>query len=308
MRKLGRTSTDALELLLDTVCSMFGAILLIAILVALMAQTAKVETSADQASSEMIQRRIATAEADLADTQRLIAASPGAVNGSAATLAFDKKQMEERLAAAKTEREKLGTKIQEQVDRETVDFSTEWKKLVGALKAIQRRQEEVANAIKTQDQNTSRLNDRVAEISKLVQKEKDARVVTLRFPKERARLKRSLSVICKFGKIYPVLDANGMKNTTSISWKTKGSDSELSLPVEALGWTASENKAAISQFLRDAPKDRFYLAFFVYPDSFDAFRSIRDQAVAEHWDFGVELERPSDELLWGSKGSSPPPL
>ena len=32
MRKLGRTNSDALELLLDTVCSMFGAILLIAIL------------------------------------------------------------------------------------------------------------------------------------------------------------------------------------------------------------------------------------------------------------------------------------
>ena len=308
MRKLGRTSSDALELLLDTVCSMFGAILLIAILVALMAQTAKVETPADQASSDMVRRRIAVAEADLASTQRLIAATPVAMDNSAAALASDRKQMEDRLAAAKAEREKMGTQIQEQVERETIDFSTEWKKLVASLRAIQQRQEETANAIKTQDQNTSRLNGRVADISKLIQKEKDARIVTLRFPKERARLKRSLSVICKFGKIYPILETDGRKNTTTIAWKTKGADSELSLPIEELGWTATANKEAIFQFLRTASKDRSYLAFYVYPDSFDAFRFMRDQAVAEQWEFGVELERPGDELLWGAKGSSPPPL
>ena len=308
MRKLGRTSSDALELLLDTVCSMFGAILLIAILVALMAQTAKMDTPAEQASSEMIRRRIATAEADLANSVRLLAAIATPADENANALAAEKKQMEDRLATARADREKSGTKIQDEVAMATVDFSTEWKKLIAKLRAIQQRQEETANAIKTQDQNTSRLNGRLAEISKLVQKEKDMRVATLRFPKERARLKGSFAVICKFGKLYPVTLSDGRKNTSTIEWKSKGFDSELSLPMEALGWTKSDHKAEIAKLLHDAPKEQLYLAFYVYPDSFDVFRFIRDQAVAEQWEFGVELERAGNSLTWGSKGSSPPPL
>jgi len=274
MRKLGRTSTDALELLLDTVCSMFGAILLIAILVALMAQTVKVETPADQASAEMMHRRIATAEADL----------------------------------AKTQRKQMSSQVQDLVAQETTDFSTEWKKLTGELRALQRHLQEVANEIKTQDENRARLEGRIAEINKLIQKEKDAHLVTLRFPKERARSKRALSIICKFGKIYPLLDVNGFKNDKTIAWTTKGEDSRLSTPIESLGWTVSDNKGAIDQILRNASKGEVYLAFYVYPDSFEVFRSLRDQAALQHLEFGVEFERAEYDLFWGSKGSSPPPL
>ena len=307
MRKLGRTSSDALELLLDTVCSMFGAILLIAILVALMAQTAKVDSPSDQASAEMLRRKIATAEADLAETHRLTIQLAAPADSPSASLAAEKQQIEQALAAARAQRDRMSTQLQDQVARQTVDFSAEWKKLIADLRALERKQEEIINAIKAQDQNTARLNGRVAEISKLIQQEKEARVVTLRFPKERARTKRSLAVICKFGKIYPIVDADGRKNDSTIAWKAKG-DGELSRPVEALGWTVAGNKAAIDHLLRSVPKGEIYLAFYVYPDSFDAFHSLRDQAAAAQIEFGVELDRAGSDLIWGSEGSTPPPL
>jgi hypothetical protein len=308
MRTLGRTSSDALELLLDTVCSMFGAILLIAILVALMAQTAKVESTSDQASAEMLRRKIATAEADLAETHRLTAELAAPAGSPSASLAAERQQIEQALAAARVQRDRMSTQLQDQVARQTVDFSSEWKKLVADLRALERKQEEVANAIKAQDQNRARLDGRVAEISKLIQREKEARVVTLRFPKERARTKRSLAVICKFGKIYPIMDADGRKNDTTIAWKSKGGDAELSRPIEALGWTTAGNKAAIGHLLDSVPKGEIYLAFYVYPDSFEVFRSVRDQAAAAQIEFGVELDRAGSDLIWGSEGSSPPPL
>lgn len=308
MRKLGRNSSDSLELLLDTVCSMFGAILLIAILVALMAQTTKVVSSSDQASAEMLRRKIATAEADLAETRRLAARIAAPAENPTTALAAEKQQLEQTLAAARAQRDRTSTQLQDQVARQTVDFSAEWKKLIADLRALERKQEETTNAIKTQDQNSARLNGRVAEISKLIQHEKEARVVTLRFPKERARTKRSLPIICKFGKIYPIMGADGRKNDTTIAWKAKGSDSELSRPIEALGWTTAGNKAAIDQLLRSVPKGEMYLTFYVYPDSFDAFRSLRDQAVAAQIEFGVELDPAGSDLIWGSEGSSPPPL
>ena len=307
MRKLGRTSSDALELLLDTVCSMFGAILLIAILVALMAQTTKVVSSSDQASAEMLRRKIATAEADLAETRRLAARIAAPAENPTTALAAEKQQLEQTLAAARAQRDRMSTQLQDQVARQTVDFSAEWKKLTADLRALERKQEETTNAIKTQDQNSARLNGRVAEISKLIQQEKEARVVTLRFPKERARTKRPLAVICKFGKIYPLVDAEGRKNDSTIAWTAKG-DGELSRPVEALGWTTAGNKAAIDRLLGSVPKGEVYLAFYVYPDSFEAFRSVRDQAAAAQIEFGVELDRAGTDLIWGSEGTSPPPL
>ena len=307
MRKLGRTSSDALELLLDTVCSMFGAILLIAILVALMAQTAKVDSPSDQASAEMLRRKIATAEADLAETHRLTIQLAAPADSPSASLAAEKQQIEQALAAARAQRDRMSTQLQDQVARQTVDFSAEWKKLIADLRALERKQEEIANALKAQDQNSARLNGRVAEISKLIQQEKEARVVTLRFPKERARTKQSLAVICKFGKIYPIMDADGRKNDTAIAWTGKG-DGELSRPVEALGWTVAGNKAAIDHLLRSVPKGEIYLAFYVYPDSFDAFHSLRDQAAAAQIEFGVELDRAGSDLIWGSEGCTPPPL
>ncbi len=308
MRKLGRTSTDALELLLDTVCSMFGAILLIAILVALMAQTVKVETPADQASAEMMHRRIATAEADLAKTRRLIteAAAPSATG--MAELAAEKEKLEQELERAKSQRKQMSSQVQDLVAQETTDFSTEWKKLTGELRALQRHLQEVANEIKTQDENRARLEGRIAEINKLIQKEKDAHLVTLRFPKERARSKKSFAIICKFGKIYPLYDTDGATNDKTIAWSNKGPDSRLSKPIESLGWTMSDNKMAVDQLLKSAPKEEFYLAFYVYPDSFEAFRSLRDQAALQQLEFGVQFERAGNDLFWGSKGSSPPPL
>jgi hypothetical protein len=308
MRKLGRTSTDALELLLDTVCSMFGAILLIAILVALMAQTVKVETPADQASAEMMHRRIATAEADLAKTRRLIAEAAAPSGGGMAELVAEKEKLEQELERAKSQRKQMSSQVQDLVAQETTDFSTEWKKLTGELRALQRHLQEVANEIKTQDENRARLEGRIAEINKLIQKEKDAHLVTLRFPKERARSKKSFAIICKFGKIYPLYDTDGATNDKTIAWSNKGPDSRLSKPIESLGWTMSDNKMAVDQLLKSAPKEEFYLAFYVYPDSFEAFRSLRDQAALQQLEFGVQFERAGNDLFWGSKGSSPPPL
>ena len=89
--------------------------------------------------------------------------------------------------------ERTRAQLKDQVARQTVDYSAEWKKLVADLRALERKQEEVANAKKAQDQNSARLNGRVAEIVKQMQQEKEARVVTLRFPKERARTKRAAS-------------------------------------------------------------------------------------------------------------------
>jgi hypothetical protein len=306
MRKLGRNK-DSLELLLDTVCSMFGAILLIAILVALMAQTARVDPSGERASAEILQRRIATAEADLAQSQRLanqIGVPPATTAGA---LAREKEQLAIALAAARAEQQRVQEQLQSQISRQTADHSDEWKKLLADEREFMRQQVELENDIKTQDQNAARLIARSEALAKSTVEEKQAHIVTLRFPKEHARTKRTLPVICRYGKIYPLMSADGTKNETTVVWSKKGSN-ELARPVEALGWSPTENKSALEELFGSVSKEDQYLAFYVYPDSFDAFHTVRDMATAAHLEFGMELDRAGSDLLWGEDGASPPPL
>jgi hypothetical protein len=287
---------------------MFGAILLIAILVALMAQTTEVVTTSDQASAEMIKRKIATAEADLAETRRLASALATPAENSGEALLEEKQQLELAVAAARAQRDQIGAEIRDQVAEQTVDFSSEWKKLAAGLQAIQAKQEEAVNAIKAQLQNTARLNGRVADIEKIIQKEKSSRIVTLRFPRERAKTKGAWPVICKFGKMYSLTNTGGGRNETTIAWKERRPGSKLSKPIESLGWTIADHREAINQLLLSIPKGEAYVAFYVYPDSFEVFHWLRDQAISQRLEFGVELEPAGVELSWGSDGTSPPPL
>jgi hypothetical protein len=308
MRKLGRSNSDSLELLLDTVCSMFGAIVLIAILVALLAQTAKVMPASAQASAEMVQRRIATAEADLAQLTALLKPLVVSAGDPTAALAAEKRQLEQALAAARGKQEQMKGQIQEQAAKETVDYGSESKKLSAELRNLERHRAELLNAIKTQQENRARLEGRAAEISKLIQREKDARVVTLRFPKERAQTKESFPIIFKYGKIFPLLDETGERNKRSIAWKSDDGDGHVSLTIETAGWDFKADRASVQNLLGKISARDYYLSLYVYPDSFSAFQSFRDYAAGSGWDFGIKLVRPSVTLIWGSKGTTPPPL
>ena len=101
----------------------------------------------------------------------------------------------------------------------------------------------------------------------------------------------------------------GTKNETTIVWSKKGSGG-LTRPIEALGWTATDNKSAFEHLFGAVSKSEIYIVFYVYPDSFDAFHAARDLApiAAAHLAFGVEMERAGSDLHWGPDGKSPPPL
>ena len=147
-----------MELLLDTVCSMFGAILLIAILVALMAQTSHDDNAGARAGAEIYERKIGTAEADLAETRRLIARTGVPSSTEAAELAAEKKQLVATLAEAKSENERVQSQLEAHITRETVDYSGEWKQLVGDQREFGRQQSQLENEIKAQDQKAAQSN------------------------------------------------------------------------------------------------------------------------------------------------------
>ena len=63
----------------------------------------------------MLRRKIATAEADLAETHRLTIQLAPPADSPSASLAAEKQQIKQALAAARAQRDRMSTQLQDQV-------------------------------------------------------------------------------------------------------------------------------------------------------------------------------------------------
>jgi hypothetical protein len=309
MKRSRNQPQDSLDLLLDTMCNAFGGIILIAILIALLARQTPNSplAAARQATSEMLERRIAAAEADLAAAQELQHRQANQPATPQAAMLDEKRSLEATLEALRGEVSALDAQTAEQAKTQALDPGSQIKDVLEAQRKLAREAADLRNAIAAQEQNSARLSQRLQELGAQIEKTQDAQVVKLRFPKERTRTKRAFHIIFKYGKVYSIIGLDGRRNDRSIRWTDKG-DSEMSQPMSEFGWDPVADRATIQRLLRGIKQAEDYLALYVYPDSFAAFRSVRDAAVADGWEFGMEVQRANDELIWGSTGTTPPPL
>lgn len=307
MRKLGHGGSDSLELLLDTVCSMFGAILLIAILVALMAKTTSVESESDQASVEIVQRRIDIAQKDLAQILQLKAAIdlPSApVEGN---LLEEKIKLELAIRAARAARASKDAETQDKIKQMTSDPGAQIRDLNNLLTLQQREIVALSNQIAALDDQITRTQERISAINKLIQTSRDSREIALRFPKESETTKKPFHIICKYGKLYPTRNASGVRNEDSIKWTRMGDDKDLSEPIKNRGLQSKIQSSEIKALMHELPRNQMYVVFYVYDDSFEAFQFAREIAVRTKLEHGLTFLQTSKPLVWGSKGSTPPP-
>src|SRR5205823_5478120 len=139
------------------------------------------------------------------------------------------------------------------------------------------------------DQNASRLRARIAGLDQQVEKTKQERVTKLRFPKERTRTKTTFSVIVKYNRVYPLYDGKLDKNTDSISWTPSVlSDSETADPVRDRGLDPVKDRAEIMRLVQAVPNADCYFGFYVYTDSFEAFRTVKELVAQAGFEFGWE--------------------
>ena len=307
MKRRRTMNGDSMELLLDTVCSMFGAITLIAILVGLLANTGSSNSPAKHAGAEMTRRRIATAEADLSDAEALKERLPKPDGGRMATSVIEKRRMEDALKEARIDEVRAAGDLQDSANEQGANLDRAWKKLEEDRKAMERRVVEESDAIQAQEENAQRLQSRIKAVVGQIEREKESRVVKLRFPREREKTKQPYPIICKFGRIYPVHDAAAQENTKMIKWVNED-QGRVSLPIESEGWSPEKDEPAINEMLRGVSSKDFYVIFIVFPDSFDAYHGLRDRVAAAKLDFGLSIEPPEAHISWGEDGHIPPPL
>ena len=304
MKRRTLAPADSLELLLDTMCNTFGGIILIALLVALLSRTGG-SSAESPPSRALYEQRIALAEAELAALRKETGSRANSDN--AAPLA-EVAVAAESLTAARADAAAASTDATQRVESIAATSGAAWAVLAEELRALARREVELQNLIDATEAETARLREREAALRTRAQQERDAQTVKLRFPKERARTRASLPVICQHGRVYPLRTADGARDGLNINWRTVGADADESTPVPERGFRLPADGNSLREFLRGMKEENVYVAFYVYPDSYDAFRIAKEAAIEARYEFGIEVVRAGSKIIWGSRGSTPPPL
>jgi hypothetical protein len=296
--------------------SAFGGIILIAILVALVSREAKKATPNDriaEANAEMLERRIATAEKDLVATEGLRSdlktkLSVAEVSELAALI-----QMRDRLRAEldATQR-KLSELAQSSTATATNDPSELLKTLTRELRELQRQQAAEANNNRALMENLERLKGRMNDLAVAMSKDRDQHTRKVRLPKERSKAKTAFNFIIRFNEVYPlqvVGDGESHLNEKSLKWEfLDNKESAKVQPIRGAGWDIQRDRPEIVRLLKSIPAAEYYVASYVYGDSFATFNEFKRLTIDAGLDYGWEPEGTLSGLVFGKNGTSPPPL
>jgi signal transduction protein with GAF and PtsI domain len=308
-RKLGKTTVNPLDLLLDTTSNVFGSMILIALMISLFAGTPSANNALKpgELNSEAIERQIKNAEKD-ASVLAAELSKQKAQNGDKEG-ARELAAIENDVDSIKRQLEKAKQTQRDGIQASVVDYGAA---AAGATKEAAATEEDVArrqNAIASAEQQMSQLKARLQEMQAKVQKERAKKVQRLSLPRERETEQKAFWVIIVNNEIFPakIIDYRGeMSPFSGITVVKKDGGSELWMPVRGRGYSMPGSRNDVVEQIRRLSRDR-YVACLVFPDSIQTFRDFEEIVHGLGRDMGWEPCDREEDLLFSASGSMPKP-
>lgn len=313
MRKLRPHAADSLDMLLDTLCNVFGSIILISCLLALITNTGPTGDSPTDggglplASRETVERRLTAAEETLRGLKELQLKRGQDADGPLAGLVAERDELrrtQERLradratAAAPTARPPAGASVEE----------------VEKLRDKVREAEKSATAAGIQ-KNAAELTEkellaRLEKLKRLLKEQEEGRHVEyVRFPKERDTSKEPFNLILKHGEIFPTHDRDGRPFPGLNRKNIEGEEDAYSVePRPSEGWRPGRDLMVLRQLLAAGKRNGHYASIHVYPDSFEVMRALRPLLQEAGLEFGMQILPQHYIMVFSPKGSALKPL
>jgi hypothetical protein len=300
---------DSLDMLLDTMCNTFGGIILLAVLVTLLTSRERhgsAETASD--TQEMLQRRLALAQANLQQAIQLQTALHAKANDerwkTQVLLLVTRQQIQDEL---KSVRELAAQDTKEFDAASSSDPAERMKALNSQLTAAQTRRTEAENSLAASKENVNRLQIRLAGLEKQAVALVNESQRQLRLPKEHETSKRVIYVIARYGRIYVCRNSDLSRNETDIEW-TLTLSSETAEPKRGKGIDPNSNAADLRIYFRNLSKNSVYVAFCAFEDSFPAFIRAKQIAIESGMSYGWTPFQISDgPVSFGTTGHTPKP-
>jgi hypothetical protein len=299
---------DSLYLLLDTLCNAFGGIILLAVLVVLLTSKEKSQSATSSDTQEMLQRRLAMAQASLQQALQLQTSLQTKANDerwkTQVSLLATRQQIKDEI---KTIRELAAQNAKELDASTSTDPAERMKNLNAQLAAAQAKKLEAQNSLAASKENSKRLNTRLAGLEKQAADLVNESERQLRLPKEHETGKRVIYIIARYNKIYLCRNPDLSRNETDIEW-TSTLTLEIAEPKQGRGIDPVVNAAGLSTYFRNQSGSSVYMAFCVFEDSFPAFSRAKQLATESGLSYGWDPFQFSDgPVSFGAEGHTPKP-
>ncbi len=311
--KPGRfTQSDSTGLLLDTVCNVFGGIILIALLVALLARETESKIKLDvnpDARMELLERRV---NRIIAENERVRVKNAEMKEELAALTDPAIGELLDTVKAAKQELAQMrNSLVAKQRELEISNLDAE-----DLLEKLEQAKAEADAGLTMEKKKALELEGRLRQLKQqeqeLIAQRKAARekqTVRLRLPRERITGQEPAWVLVRYGKLYPTYLRQGgreVRNQISIRW-TEQLDSRKAEPIANQGIAVPRNDGEWKSYLRFLDARREYVAFVVWPDSYKAFNVAKVSAVSRGMSYGWEIQESSEDIYFSAVGTAPNP-
>ena len=292
----------SLDLLLNTLCDVFGSFIMIALILILPTGIARIAQPA--ANDETINRRISAAQAEMQRIERQVVES--SADPESVRLNAEKQELESAIRSLKEKSARLGSARANEINTSIRDVTKEDAVLLAKIKKARIAQEAARNAMDESAKYQSTIASRIDSIKGKLSSAKKVRTQEMRLPRERVTSKGASNVIFRYGRIYPTQTSlNSDRNTESLKWTPEGDEAYRVSPIEGKGYLPNET-SKITTWASSISRDRF-VACYVYIDSIDAFREFRKILQQLNVEIGWEPQESGRDMIFSSHGTSPNP-
>lgn len=309
-RLTGGAGSDSLELLLDTLCNVFGGIVLISCLLAIIPrqQAPPPLPPAHSVVGEMIERRIIGAREEAVRMT-------SEIDRLSKTTDPRLLDLQARRNSLRTLQEGLERSIKEKQNKEINE--AEARSLVALEKneilekslvelRLQKSKTEILHIaaidkIRFLEQRIKCLSDETAKLAK-------GRMQAVRFPRERKPEGRAFPIIIRYNAVYPIALDGDMRPNPALERIPKAGDHFRARPIPGQGVASPNNDRDLHLVLRAAARENCYASLYLYPDSHGVFAELLEALAESGLNYGLEFVGRGQELSFGPEGNAPPEL
>lgn len=281
-RRASSTPMDSLELLLDTICNTFGAVIFISMLVAVLVAQSRTPTPPVEESSATV---------------------------------VDEIQQKERLAALQRQQRQQDLIRDQLVDDSAADAARQIQMLQPQLNALQQQNSADAAALRVAQQEAQSSQQKLSEEERAMlaaQQKNDTlkqkvlrleklQARTARIPAVRRTSKESVVFALQDGKLYRVTTPDQRIDAVDCQ-RAVENNLEVIRPRRAAGLVVENAAAAdIAGKLKGLKGGKHFAQIFVSPNSFAAFLPLKDAVVSQGLEYEVKVsETDRVELFLGA--------
>lgn len=309
MRSRRQPTQDSLELLLDTLCNVFGGIILITCLLALMnnkKSEGPKKSSLDAGRGQLIEQRLVAATEELKRIKELHAKMQASDDADTRLLAAEHMELQKTLERLRQEKVESSASTGAPV----TDPAQEVLSLKSKVEEAQAKLAEASSEESALKAKATEITARIEEVKKKIGDKEKTQTRKLRFPKERTQSKRPLFLVVKDGKIYPIFLPTGQLFPGVEKHQISDHQYSVSLKPEN-GWSIAADKSKVSSFLSQLEKDSQYISVLIDDNdaSFGSFTSLKELIISQGLNYGIQVLEAKKPIVFTTKGgTSAPPL